>query len=131
MNVYLYASNGGEDNSADLTGDLGGLQREPLIRALCIYLKGALSCQLLGQILLCKSDDAVHILLADGGAVYTYDAEYLFSRVVHTVHIAHIVKRLYVDGGLLEIYFKCAVGACSAAKLLYKLRFKALAVCAL
>ena len=131
MNVNLNTTNGGKDHAADLTGDLGRAERKALVTSLGINLKGALACKLLGQIFSGHSHDAVHILLTNGGTVNTNDAKYLLRRLIHTVHVAHIVHGLNVYCRLLEINLKHTVRAGSASKLLNKLGLKALAICTL
>ena len=129
--VNLYTANGAEHDSANLCRNLGRGERKTLIGALCINLKCTLTKELLGEIFLCKRLDAIHIFIAHCRAVYTDDTENALGALVHSVHIAKIVLRLYINRALLEIYLKNSVAAGTAAKLLYKSGLKILSVCAL
>ena len=117
MNVHPHMGAGRQYRAARLAGDLDGVQGEILIRALGLYLEGLLPCQVRGDVGLDGLQDALHILLADGGAADGHDAEDLARGGHHAVHVAKVTLRLDIDGALGAVDLEIAKGLGLAAEL--------------
>ena len=89
--------------AADFLANLDGIERELLIRALCLNLEALDTLQLIAQIFIDRVPDGIHILLTDCCTANCCNAEYIVHGVQYLIHV-HAVCRLYINGRLHDIH---------------------------
>lgn len=113
--------------AADFLANLDGIERELLIRALCLNLEALDTLQLIAQIFIDRVPNSVHILFADRCTANCCNAEYIVHGIQHFVHV-HTVCRLYIDGRLHDIHAALTDLGYTAAQIGEQAALKAAAV---
>ena len=131
MHVHADGLTAGQQNAANLHGDLHGILAEGLIRTLALYLEGALAGQKLRNIFTRGGHNAFHILFANGRSADCNDTKGLSCRFEHAVHIAKFILGLNINGALRAIDIKITVIGGTTAQFAAKHVLKIALVCAL
>ena len=131
VNVHADTRAGLKEHPAGLGGDLHGVLRKALIRALGLHLEGALTREVRGYIAAHGAEDALHALVAHGGAANGDDAKHLAGVAHHAVHVGTLLLGLDINGALRAVDLKLAVRSRLLAQLAAEHILKVLAVCAL
>ena len=97
--------------------ELDGGHRKGLIRPLRLYLEGPGGAELVPQKLLGGGQDRVLVLLAGPGQRQAHDAEYFFQGLVGPRHVAGILHRLHIGGGLAGVDPELAEGVEAAVQI--------------
>ena len=111
-------------SSADLLGQLDGVQGELFIRALGLYLERSGAVQIVAQVILDGIKNSIQVLLTGTAAAQAHHTKDSMAGLPGAVHIRQLIHRLHIDRGLHEIYIEITKAAHTAADILPQLGFK-------
>ena len=131
VDVHGHLGEGLGQPSADLLGELNGVEGEGLVGALGFDLKTLGHAELVSEIRKYRGIDGVGGLFAGAAAAHGGDAEHRGAGLPGAVQIAAVALRLHIDGGLLEVDAEVAVGLHPATDVALEAVFKGAAILSL
>ena len=126
--VHRQVGEGVVERAAHPLAQLDAAHGERLVRPLALHLEALGGGERTAQIRFGGVEDRLLRLFTGQGAGDGDDAEHLLAGTVGSRHVAGVLHRLHVDGGLAGIYLPLAEPLGTAADIAHQLHFKAAAV---